>query len=263
MKKKLPFATKILAIVLALISLNACSPKVIKISPIAEIYKEEGDRRIVKEEKEGIKIVTSYDGEFNNFIVFDTEIFNKTNDTLKIDPSAFSLVPFGNKKDTLVGQNGYSLFYYAANPEQQIKEAELAMERAKTRHTINTVFNVLLLAANLYSDVSSSWSSNYRSSASDFFFHQSNYQALAFKQQIDDASFYHRLDKLRYERGNWQAETFRKTFLMPSESLRGRIYLPKTLGASFLKMAYPVPSGDEISFWFDQKVVKAERLERY
>jgi hypothetical protein len=251
-----------LGVLTLLIGLSACSPKVLQIKPLTDEFKEEQGQQIVKQWKEGIKIVTAYDGEFDNFVVFDTEIFNQTADTLKIDPSVFTIVPFAANRDSIKSERGYGLMYYAADPEDQVKRTELAMKRAKKMHTINTVFNVLLLAANVYSDVSSASKSKTQTSfESSRWAHQNNYDLLFAKQQIDNISYQNRLEKLHYARGNWGSEPFKKSFLMPNESLRGRIYLPKNKQAAIIKMAYPVPSGDEIAFWFDQKLVKRPEFE--
>ena len=75
------------------------------------------------------------------------------------------------------------------------------------------------------------------------------------KQAIDDNSYINRINKLSYEKGNWQAEPFKKTTLIPHSSLRGRVYIYAVQNASFLKLSYPTTTG-QIEFMFEQRVLR-------
>ncbi|MFN8352940.1 MAG: hypothetical protein U0Y10_00715 [Spirosomataceae bacterium] len=234
--------------------LLSCAEPLYQLNPTANEYIYNEGRKVVKQAKDDIKIVTSFDGEFERYLVFDTELFNQTDHAIEVKPSDFVAFPLDKNRDTLRNERfpDYPLVYSAADPDQKIIETEENLRKAKRQHTFATVLNVVLLVANAASDVSSS---NKARSSGDWMrnriTHDTNYQLLAVKQSVDDATYVHRMERLQYERGNWEAEPFRKQTLSPGTSIRGRIYVPKKREAAYWLFNYPLANG-AISFEFEQ-----------
>lgn len=245
---------KSILFLLLAIGFVSCSEPLYQLSPTANEYIWNEGRKVVKQSKDDIKIVTSFDGEFERYLVFDTELFNQSEQAIVVNPADFVAFPLDKNHDTLRNERvpDYPLVYSAADPDQKIVETEENLRKAKRRHTFATVLNVVLLVANAASDVSSS---NKARSSGDWMrnriTHDTNYQLLAAKQSVDDATYVHRLERLHYERGNWEAEPFRKQTLPPGTSIRGRIYIPKKREAAYWLFNYPLANG-AISFEFEQ-----------
>ncbi len=229
-----------------------------QLHPTANEYVLNEGRKVVKQAKDGVKIVTAFDGEFQNYLVFDTEFFNQTDKSLEVNPANFVAYPLDKQRDSLRNERNpaYALAYGAADPDQKIVEAEQDMRRAEKRHKFATVLTAVLLVANVVSDVSSSnRSRNAGEWTRNRIVHDNNYQLLAVKQLVDNVMYLNRMNRLDYERGNWHQEPFRKQTLLPGTSIRGRIYVPKHQQAAFWLLSYPLDN-DTISFEFEQELQK-------
>ena len=238
---------------LLLLGLAGCMEPLYQLHPTANEYILNEGRKVVKQAKGGVKIVTAFDGEFQNYLVFDTEFFNQTDKSLEVNPANFVAYPLDKQRDSLRNERNptYALAYGAADPDQKIVEAEQDMRRAEKRHKFATVLTAVLLVANVVSDVSSSGKSrNAGEWTRNRIVHDNNYQLLAVKQSVDNAMYLNRMNRLDYERGNWHQEPFRKQALLPGTSIRGRIYVPKHQQATFWLLSYPLDNGT-ISFEFE------------
>ena len=66
------------------IILSCATRNVMRLRLVEQESFSDGGKQIVKQEREGIKVVVSYDGRFEKYMVFDVEVFNNTNHPLII-----------------------------------------------------------------------------------------------------------------------------------------------------------------------------------
>lgn len=241
--------------------LSACAQPILKLHPIAEESIWADGRQVVKQQKDGLKIVTAFDGEFAEYLTFDTEIFNQTDQPMLVSPSDFVGVMLDKNQDTLQHEDfpAFPYVYLAADPDQKIKETEIALKKAEARHKRAQVFNAVLLVLNVVGDVSSATSRKPKTESqwrNERNFYGGNYQAIAVSQAVSNANYVNSMNRLSHERGNWQTETFRKTTLHPGDSMRGYIYVPKNKKAAFLRLSYRDEKGNLLDFLFEQEKIK-------
>ena len=240
---------------LAGIVLSSCATQSnLSLKPMTAESRWIDGHEVVKAEQDSLKIVTSFDGLFDKYYSFDTEIFNLSNRDITISPENFNALMLDANKDTLFIENHVVPIYYGLDPEAKAQNAAEEMANAKRRHTISSILNVALVIGAVALAAST------RSGRGDIGLHSANtvntiVQLGYVKQAIDDNSYINRINKLSYEKGNWQAEPFKKTTLIPHSSLRGRVYIYAVQNASFLKLSYPTTAG-QIEFMFEQQVLK-------
>ena len=125
------------------IMLSCSTTSVMRLRPIEQEIFLDGGKQIVKQEKDGIKIVASYDGRFEKYMVFDVEVFNNTNQPITISPRDFTFIPLDQNKQNLVSANGkYIYSYQGIEPQEQINyvQYEMANQEAKIKRAkvVNT-----------------------------------------------------------------------------------------------------------------------------
>lgn len=267
MKKSLPF------LVLAGL-LTACAPaSVICLRPLADETRFTDGLEAVKQEQKGLKIVTAFESAYTtyekgrraDYLIFNTEVFNQTDQDLDVRPTDFralvSDAKNGNLLSTRTGPDGqpFPLTYVALDPEQQLSETALKMKQEESRLKRNKILNTALFVALAAAEVSNSSNSrSYREFATNGFSIQAGFQAWAIKRVVDRQTFANRMDRLSWEQNNWRQETFRRTTLAPGASVRGRLLVRANPQAAYVWLTYPAPSG-EIKFMFEQKLVRSSR----
>ena len=139
---------KFLMLLLISSAMFSCvTTSVMRIRPIEQESVMDGGKEIVKQEKEGVKVVASYDGRYEQYAVFDVEVFNNTNHPLTISPKDFTFLPLDEHKQNLRSADGkYTLSYEGIEPQEQINyiQHQMANQEAKIKRArvVNTVLFV-------------------------------------------------------------------------------------------------------------------------
>jgi hypothetical protein len=256
------YTNQSVAALLILILMGGCAQPVFKLSPVAEQYIWNEGRQVVKQEQDSLKIVTSFDGEMGEYLVFDTEIFNRTSQNMDFNPTDFVGVMLNKNQDTirLAQYNNTPAYYFAIDPDQKIRENEIAMRRAEARLKRARVIHALLLVANVVGDVASA-TSNRPKSVNEWTRERNlfatNYDVIAASNGISHINYQTTMGRLSHERGNWEVETLRRTTLRPGESLRGFIYIHKLKQAAYLRLTYRgAHNANPIQFLFRQEAFR-------
>ena len=144
----------------------SCSTtNVMRLRPVEqEIFSDDG-KQIVKQEKNGKKIVASYDGRFEEYLVFDVEVFNNTTQPIIISPKDFTLTPLDENKLNLVSVDGkYVYSNQGIEPQQQINlikhkiaNNEKKIKRAKFVNTVLFVGGIVASIAGSSGSSENAW----------------------------------------------------------------------------------------------------------
>ncbi|MEY4539421.1 MAG: hypothetical protein RLZZ306_1178 [Bacteroidota bacterium] len=222
-----------------------------RLRPVEQEFFSDGGKQIVKQEKNGIKVVASYDGIFENYMVFDIEVFNNTNQPLTISPKNFTFIPLDENKQNLMSADGkYMYSYQGIEPQQQINyvQREMANQEAKIKRArvVNTVLfvgGIVALIAGSSGRSEGAWRTAQLG--------ETVVQVAQVKRIIDHTNYYSKMDKLNREGQVWSQENFRTSTLQSGQSMRGGVFLEANSNAKFVKLSYTTEN-EPINFMFEQ-----------
>ena len=231
--------------------LSCSTTSVMRLRPVEQESFSDGGKQIVKQEKNGVKVVASYDGRFEQYMVFDVEVFNNTEQPLTISPKDFTFIPLDENKQNLVSADGKYLYaYQGIEPQQQINyvQHEMANQEAKIKRArvVNTVLFVGGMVA-LIAGSSGRSESAWRTAQLG----ETVVQVAQVKRIIDHTNYYSKMDKLNREGQVWSQENFRTSTLQPGQSMRGGVFLESNSRAKFVQLSYKTEN-DPINFLFEQ-----------
>ena len=230
---------------------SCISTNVMRLSPIEQESVFDNGKQIVKQENNGVKIVASYDGRFEKYMVFDVEIFNKTNQPLTVSPKDFSFIPLDQNRENLVSEDEqFQYSYQGIEPEQKIKYVQLEMANQEAKIKRARVVNTFLFVGGLVALIAGS-SGRSEGAWRTAQLGETVVQVAQVKRVIDYTNYYSKMDKLNREGQIWSQENFRTTILQPGQSVRGGIFLESDSRAKFVKLSYKTEV-DTINFMFKQ-----------
>ena len=233
------------------IMLSCSTTSVMRLRPVEQEIFSDGGKQIVKQEKNGVKVVASYDGRFEQYMVFDVEVFNNTEQPLTVSPKDFTFIPLDENKQNLVSADGKYLYaYQGIEPQQQINyvQHEMANQEAKIKRArvVNTVLfvgGIVALIAGSSGRSESAWRTAQLG--------ETVVQVAQVKRIIDHTNYYSKVDKLNREGQVWSQENFRTSTLQPGQSMRGGVFLESNSRAKFVQLSYKTEN-DPINFLFEQ-----------
>ena len=233
------------------IMLSCSTTSVMRLRPVEQEIFSDGGKQIVKQEKNGVKVVASYDGRFEQYMVFDVEVFNNTEQPLTVSPKDFTFIPLDENKQNLVSADGKYLYaYQGIEPQQQINyvQHEMANQEAKIKRArvVNTVLfvgGIVALIAGSSGRSESAWRTAQLG--------ETVVQVAQVKRIIDHTNYYSKVDKLNREGQVWSQENFRTSTLQPGQSMRGGVFLESNSRAKFVQLSYKTDD-DPINFLFEQ-----------
>jgi hypothetical protein len=243
---------KCLFIILFSSLLFSCSTtNVMRLRPVDQESVFNNGKQIVKQEKAGVKIVASYDGQFEKYIVFDVEVFNNTNQPITVSPRDFTFNPLDENKQNLISEDGrFEYSYQGIEPQQQINyvQHEMANQEAKIKRA--RVVNTVLFVGGIVALIAGS------SGRSEGFWRTAQLgetvvQVAQVKRIIDHTNYYSKMDRLNREGQVWSQENFRTSILQPGQSMRGGVFLESNSRARFVKLSYKT-NFESINFMFEQ-----------
>lgn len=245
---------KFLAIIFfSSIMFSCTTTSVMRIRPIEQESIVEGGKEIVKQEKDGVKVVASYDGCFQQYAVFDVEIFNNTDQPLRISPKDFSFFPLDENRQNLLSVDGqYVLGYEGVEPtektnyiQHEMARQEAKIKRARVLNTVLIVGGIVALIASSGRHSEGAWRTAQVA--------ETVVQVAQVKRVIDHTNYYSRMDALNREGQVWSQENFRTTTLAPHTSMRGGVFLETNVRAKFVALKYLYSLEKEpFSFLFEQ-----------
>lgn len=254
--------------------LAACAPaSVIRLKPVADETRFADGLEAVKQERDGIKIVTAFESVYAtkerglpvDYLIFDTEITNQSDADWELRPSDFTALVLNAGQQPLPSKHldpdgtPYARRYVALDPDQELTQAEVRMKQAEARLKANKVLNTVLFVALVAAAAdNSSRNQSYGEFARKAVALDAGVQAWAVKRVADRAAFANRMERYSWEQENWRRETFRRTTLAPGQALRGRLLVRADREAGHVALTYPTPSG-EIKFLFEQRLVRPQR----
>lgn len=233
------------------IILSCATTSVMRLRPVEQESFSDGGKQIVKQEKEGVKVVASYDSRFEKYMVFDVEVFNNTNHPLTISPRDFTFLPLDENKQNLRSIDGkYTFSYEGIEPQQQINyiqqemaNQEVKIKRARIVNTVLFVGGIVALIAGSSGHSEGAWRTAQLG--------ESVVQVAQVKRIIDQENYYSKMDKLNREGQVWSQENFRTSTLQPGQSMRGGVFLESNSRAKFVQLTYN-SENEPINFLFEQ-----------
>ncbi len=222
--------------------------------PIADESAYFDGKEVVKAEKDSIKIVASYDGRYDKYMVFDIEIFNNTDKPLTISPKNFSFMPLDMDKNPIYRSDS-TFIYQAVEPQEQLQKTEYAIQKQHTQLKTAKVVNTALFIGGIVAILSATTDKRSESAWRTANIGETMIQAASIKRVIDHENYYTNLDKIHREQGVWMNERFKTTTLSPHSSLRGGVFMHAIPKASFIQLSYPTMN-DSITFLFQQSFEK-------
>ena len=231
--------------------LSCSTTNVMRLRPIEQESFSDGGKQIVKQEKNGVKVVASYDGRFEKYMVFDVEVFNNTIQPMTISPKDFSFIPLDENRQNLVSADGKYLYaYQGIEPQQQINyvhyemaNQEAKIKRARVVNTVLFVGGIVALIAGSSGRSEGAWRTAQLG--------ETVVQVAQVKRIIDHNNYYSKMDKLNREGQVWSQENFRTSTLQPGQSMRGSVFLESNSRAKFVQLSYKTEN-EPINFLFEQ-----------
>ncbi len=229
----------------------------IHLHPISDESAYFDGKEVVKAERDSIKIVTSYNGSYDKYMVFDIEIFNNSDKALRISPKNFTAVPLDSYQNPLLNfQTNQTYLYNGIDPQEELWANHLAVEKQNkqlhTAHVVNTALVVGGLIA-ILAGASSGRHSELKRANTTIEIGETMIRAASFKRIIDHQNYYSNMDKLSQQERVWQQQQFTPTTLAPHTSLRGNVFIRYVRAASFVQLSYPTLQ-DSITFLFKQSL---------
>lgn len=245
----------------AVLCLGGCASNqtYLQLTPVTGDVARVDGRMVTRSEVDSMVVVASFEREDMEYLAMDIEIKNRSERAIDFDPSRFRYVALDANEDTLREPQNQTLalFRTAANPALETELVKDKVAREKRRLKTAKIINTVLLVAAVASDVSSSsrrqtgetWVRNRIT-------HDGVYNLIQAKRVIDHGTFANRMQRYDFESYRWRELALRRTYIQPGESVRGFVYLPKAMQASFVKMLYPMPETGGITLTFMQSTTK-------
>ncbi|MCY7358531.1 MAG: hypothetical protein LH609_13945 [Rudanella sp.] len=248
-------------LVLVALGLGGCASNAtyLQLTPVTGDVARIDGRMVTRGEADSVVVVASFEREDMEYLAMDIEIKNRSNRAIDFDQSNFRYVALDANEDTLreARNQSMALLRTAANPALETELVKDKVDKEKRRLKTAKIINTVLFVAIVASDVSSSsrrqsgesWVRNRIS-------HDGAYNLIQAKRVIDHGTFANRMQRYDFESYRWRELALRRIYIQPGESVRGFVYLPKAMQASFIKMLYPVPETGGITFTFMQSATK-------
>ena len=237
--------------------LTGCAPTMTyQLRPVSGEVAQIDGRAITKvTSPDSVVIVASYEREDLQYIALDIEVKNQTGQPLDVDPARFSTRAMDAHQYVLPDPFTAGALYErtAADPDREAKQIvtnrmqeEKRLKRAKI---LNTVLMVAVVAGSV---AASSKPQSYEKYVSNRITYNSAFNAIQAKRIIDHTMFADRMQRFDYEEYRWHELAMKRTTVLPGESVRGFVYLPKTPKAAFLQLLYPAADGGSTAVLFEQ-----------
>jgi hypothetical protein len=224
---------------------------VMRLRPVEQESVVDGGKEIVKQEKDGVKIVASYDGRYQKYMVFDVEVFNNTNHPMTISPKDFTFFPLDENKQSLHSEDGQYIYSYSGvEPQQQMNQIQQEMTNQEAKIKRARIVNTVLIVGGIIALIASSGKHSegaWRTAQAA----ETVVQVAQVKRVIDHENYFSKMDKLNRDGQMWSQENFRTTTLAPGESMRGGIFLEANPKAKFVQINYATEK-EPINFLFEQ-----------
>ncbi|AQG78541.1 hypothetical protein [Spirosoma montaniterrae] len=263
MKTRFPIKLYALAGLTAAL-LSACAPTVTtyRLEPVSGDVATIDGRAVTKAEQNGVGVVASFEREDLDYVAFDVEIKNKTDQPIEVNPADFRFAALGAAQDTLTDPNNANqlISRAAADPTYEAGRMNLKRKQEEKRLKRAKIMNTVLMVALIASDVSSSGQSRSpREWINNRVTHDVGYQALAVKRAVDHGTFANRMQRYDYEEYRWRELALRTNIVQPGQSVRGFVYLPKVQNANYLAINYSVAEQATVPLLFKQELVQEKR----
>lgn len=220
--------------------------------PIEQESIVDNGKEIVKQENNEVKIVASYDGRYQKYMVFDVELFNNTDEPLTISPKNFKAIPLDINKNQLISANGqYTYSYEAIEPQEELSKVRQEMNYEETKIKRAKTVNTILFIGGIVAMITSSSNRNSERAWRNANIGQTMVQVAQIKRIADHEHYYSRMDKLSNEQHTWLNENFKATTLAPHTSIRGGIFLEANTQAKYVQLNY-TSERSNINFLFEQ-----------
>lgn len=230
---------------------SCASTSVMRLRPVEQESVFDGGKEIVKQEKDGVKIVASYDGRYQQYMVFDVEVFNNSNQPMTISPKNFIFFPLNENKQNLRSDDGQYIYSYSGvEPQQQMGQIQREMANQEAKIKRARIVNTVLIVGGIVALIASSGKRSegaWRTAQAA----ETVVQVAQVKRIIDHQNYFSKMDKLNRDGQMWSQENFRTTTLAPGESLRGGIFLEANSKAKFVQLNY-LTEKEPINFLFEQ-----------
>ncbi|MFD1819424.1 hypothetical protein SAMN04515674_102181 [Pseudarcicella hirudinis] len=250
-------------IVLFLVLSSCATQKMVSLSPVNDPSERVMDGfHVVKQEKDSVRIVTSFIEHWENYLVFDTEIFNLSNRTLNFSPQDFNAFYLKAGQDSIKNNNNplYALNYSGLNPNEELDKVKVERAREKARLKTTKVLSVLAfvggaaLAISENSGRSRSYDQMFNKAQNANLIFNMGYAIAATTSVLGESRFANRMDYLAYKENLWNNELLKDNAIAPQRSLRGRLYIKAVPEAETVLLNFPTEYG-KISFTFGQQIL--------
>ena len=232
---------------------SCATTSVMRIRPVEQESIVDGGKEIVKQEKDGVKVVASYDGRFEQYAVFDVEVFNNTDQPLTVSPKDFTYFPLDENRQNLRPEGGQYIYSYSGvEPNEKINYVQHEMARQNAKIKRAKIVNTVLIVGGIFALIASSGRHSegaWRTAQVA----ETVVQVAQVKRVIDHTNYYSRMEQLDREGRIWSQENFKTTTLAPHTSMRGGVFLETNSRAKFIEVKYLYALEQQpISFLFEQ-----------
>lgn len=232
---------------------SCATTSVMRMRPVEQESIVDGGKEIVKQEKDGVKVVASYDGRFEQYAVFDVEVFNNTDQPLTVSPKDFTFSPLDKNRQNLRSLDGQDVYnYIGIEPNEKINYVQHEMARQDAKIKRARIVNTVLIVGGIVALIASSGQHSegaWRTAQVA----ETVVQVAQVKRVIDYTNYYSKMDALNRERQVWSQENFRTSTLAPHTSIRGGVFLETNSRAKFGALKYSCSFEKEpFSFLFEQ-----------
>ncbi len=100
---------------------SCATTSVMRMRPVEQESIIDVGKEIVKQEKNRVKVVASYEGRFEQYVIFDVEVFHNTDQPLTVSPKDFTLFPLDENRQNLRSRDGQYIYSHnGVEPTEKI-----------------------------------------------------------------------------------------------------------------------------------------------
>jgi|UPI00040A64EF hypothetical protein len=241
-----------MALLVGLMSACTSTQRPLQLMPIADHSVVIDGKTVVKDEKDSVKLVVSFNGKFNEYMAFDTEIFNLSSKDMFTSPTHFQLIPLNENMSPIMADSISPIVLEGVEPREKMNDTNYQMALQDKKLKQAKVLNTVLFIGGIVAMASSSGrSSRHDRYSTGMELGNAMVQFASVKRIIDHENYYSNMDRLHNERRTWSEQGFNSNTLSAHTSLRGDVFVPIFKNAKYVQLVYKLPN-NEITFLFEQ-----------
>jgi hypothetical protein len=207
---------------------------------------------LIEKTDHDISVQVGFEDNRNDMLCFYITINNKSENIIFVDPKEFECIAQSRIDQDSLHNPVKSTIAHAIDPETQIQQKDIQISEENSSYQSSNTLEAGGMLMNLVLDVATIGKPEFEEQQKE----KEQQREDARIRSIDrDNEHSARIESLNQEKVFWQSQTFRKTTLLPGQTIEGKLLFYRDEHAKFLQLRFPFPQS-YIDIWFIQKEVQ-------